>query len=155
MASREVTEARLHSALERLLDRKPRRVKNNGKLSLNRINNEAGLGHSYIHKFEDFVRDIANPAIETFNKAYNPSQFELESENIPLTEVEKLKTKLKKEKELKEKYRKERDDAIARCKELEKHNSSLMFRAFELQDELRSHNVVSISQGGSKCKNDM
>lgn len=155
MASREVTEARLHAALERLLERKPRRVKKNGKLSLNRINNEAGLGHSYIHKFEDFVHNIANPAIETFNRAYDPNQFELESENTPLTEVERLKAKLKKEKELKEKYRKERDDAIASCKELEKHNSLLMFRAFELQEELRSHNVVTIPLGKSKYEGDM
>lgn len=150
MASREVTQARLNAALERLLHRKPQRVKEIGKLSLNRINDEAGLGHSYIYKFKDFIRDIANPAIKTFNEKYDSIQFELESAPLILTEVEKLKTKLKKEKELKEKYRKERDDAIASCKELEAHNSSLMFRAFELQDELRSHNVVSISQGKSK-----
>ena len=154
MASREGTEARLHAALKRLLEGKPQRVKNNGKLSLNRINNEAGLGHSYIHKFEDFVRDIASPAIESFNKTYDPSHVELESQSAPLTEVEKLKAKLKKEKALKEKYRKERDDAIASCKELEKHNSTLMYRAFELQDELRSQNVVSIAQDKSKSKND-
>ena len=146
MASRELTVARLEAALQRLLDVIPQRVKNAGKLSLNRINNEAGLGHSYIHKFEIFVRDVANPAIEKFNKEYDPEQFDFESDEVKLTEIQIFKAKLKKEKELKEKYRHQRDEAADRAKELEKLNSTLMFRVYELQDELRLKNVIQLSK---------
>lgn len=140
-----VTEGRLHAALHRLLEGKPERVKKTGKLSLNKINNEAGLGHSYIHKFDDFVSNVANPAIEKYNNEYDRALFDVEASEQDQSEVAKLKSKLKKEKELKEKYRKQRDDAITCQKELEKLNSTLMFRVYELQDELRLKKVVRLN----------
>ncbi len=145
MASREVTEARLHAALQRLLDGAPKRVDRKGKLSLNRINNEAGLGHSYIHKFPIFIETVAEPAIKKFNDEYDPANSDIEEVKVEQTEVEKLKAKLKKEKALKTTYRQERNEAILSQKELEKLNSSLMFRVFELQEELRIKNVVNFS----------
>lgn len=97
MGTRKVTEGRLRSALHRLLDGKPERVKRFGKLSLNRINNEAGLGHSYIHKFEDFVKNEAIPAIEEFNKNYDPLSEKLKLNSLKkMSEVDSLKVKLKK-----------------------------------------------------------
>lgn len=145
MASVELTEGRLRAALQRLLDGKPERIKKGGKLSLNKINNEAGLGHSYIHKFKDFVENEANPAIEEFNKNYDPLAETLKSEMTEdLSELDKLRAKLKKEKALKELYRNERDDAIQVNKMLEQQNSSLMFRLYELQDEVRANNVVGL-----------
>jgi len=144
MASREVTLGRLRTALQRLLDGEPERVKNTGKLSLNKINNEAGLGHSYIHKFEDFIRDEASLAIEKYNDNYDPLKAQLTSEHVELSDVDKLKSKLKKEEALKEQYRNERDDLKLINKELEQKNSSLMFRVYELQEEVRRNNVVSI-----------
>jgi len=143
VGTKDITEARLNNALARLLKGQPERVKKQGKLSLNRINNEAGLGHSYIHKFKDFVDDIANPAIEKFNKEYDPNTSENDDE--PSSDVEKLQKKLKKEIALKTKYRKERDEAIMIQKELETLNSTLMFRVYELQEKLRSNNIIELS----------
>lgn len=120
MASRELTEGRLRAALQRLLDGKPERLTKVGKLSLNKINKEAGLGHSYIHKFQDFVIYEANPAIEAYNSNYDPLAEQLKSgmaEN--LSDTDKLKAKLKKEIALKEQYRKERDEAKQVNKKLE------------------------------------
>jgi hypothetical protein len=145
MGSRNVTEGRLRAALERLLNREGERVRKAGKLSLNKVNDEAGLGHSYIHKFKDFINDEANPAIEIYNANYVPLSDELEIDSEDLTEVDNLKTKLKKEIALKERYRHERDDALAAKKLLEAENSKLMFRVYEQQDELRVHKVVNIN----------
>jgi len=136
--------ARLRAALERLISGKPERVSHNGKLTLNRINNEAGLGHSYIHKFEDFIKYEANPAIESFNADYDPIKAKLLQNKVEITETDKLKNKLKKETTLKEQYRKERDDLQIINKELEAQNSSLMFRLYELQEQLNLQNVVKL-----------
>ena len=65
--NREETESRLYEALARLLQQQPKRVKIKGKLTLNMINNEAGLGNSYVHKFPDFVA-YAKPVIDNYNK---------------------------------------------------------------------------------------
>lgn len=138
--------ARLREALERLISGKPKNVSPSGKLTLNRINNEAGLGHSYIHKFEDFIKLEANPAIEKFNANYDPVKAKLLQNKEELTETEKHKTKLKKEIKLKEQYRQERDDLQAINKELETQVSSLMFRLYELQEELNLHNVVKLTK---------
>ncbi|MCF2899765.1 hypothetical protein L1267_04975 [Pseudoalteromonas sp. OFAV1] len=145
MVSRNTTQARLEAALKRLLDGKPERVRKAGKLSLNRINNEAGLGHSYIHKFEDFV-ERAKPLIKEFNQSYDSVLDVSANDKNSLTAVEVLKCKLKKERELKEKYRKERDDAIVALKEIEKLNSTLMFRVYELQDIARINDLVYLSR---------
>ena len=151
MASRQVTEGRLRAALQRLVDGKPERLRKVGKLSLNKINKEAGLGHSYIHKFDSFVENEATPAIEEFNKNYDPLAEQLTSEvKEDLTETEKLKAKLKKEIALKEQYRNERDEYKLINKELEHQNNSLMFRVYELQDEVRNNIVVSITSKNQK-----
>lgn len=136
--------ARLRAALERLTSGKPEKVSPSGKLTLNRINKEAGLGHSYIHKFEDFVEHEAKPAIEAFNANYDPVKAKLLLNNDELTETEELKLKLKKEVALKEQYRQERNDIRAINKELETQNSSLMFRLYELQEQVNLHNVVQL-----------
>lgn len=145
MGSRNVTEGRLRAALERLLNGKPERIKKTGKLSLNKVNDEAGLGHSYIHKFKDFIDNEANPAIKEFNANDIPQYQELEANNKELFEVDKLKAKLKKEISLKERYRHERDDALAAQKILEAENSKLMFRVYEMQDELNMKKIVSLN----------
>lgn len=144
MKSRLITEGRLRAALQRLLEGKPERIKKTGKLSLNKINNEAGLGHSYIHKFQEFIENEANPAIAEYN-AQERTAIEFHVNQDDLTQEDKLRLKLKKEIALKKQYRKERDDAKQIIKELEKQNSAMMFRLYELQKELRHNNVVNIS----------
>ncbi|HFU9084597.1 TPA: hypothetical protein ACH7KA_005076, partial [Escherichia coli] len=121
-------------------------VSPSGKLTLNKINNEAGLGNSYIHKFKDFIENEANPAIESFNANYDPVKAKLLQNKQNLTEKEKHKARMKKEVKLKEQYRQERDDLKTINKELETQISSLMFRLYELQEQLNVQNVVKISQ---------
>lgn len=148
MSDRSITLGRLEAALKRLESATPNRVKANGKITLNKINNEAGLGHSYIHKFTDFVRNEANPRIKTYNEKLSElinNGHVVKNDGVELSEVDKLKAELKREKSLKEKYRKERDDAIKCKKELEELNVSLMFRLHELQNEIRINSVVRLA----------
>lgn len=124
-------------ALERLQAGKPVRTKAKGRLTLNKINNEAGLGRSYIHKFKDFVENVANPAIEKYNAALDdPEQSEQMASGSEMSEHDKLRAELNRERELKVEYRRERDEAIAINTKLETLNKSLMFRVYELQQEL-------------------
>ncbi|GAC33592.1 hypothetical protein [Paraglaciecola polaris] len=133
-------EAMLVNALQRLLNGAPTRIKAEGRLTLNRINKEAGLGNSYIHKFKDFV-NYAKPIIAEYNLNREKAILTgLDIEvNTPLSELENLKAKLKGAEALKAKYRTERDNAVAARKILEQKNSELMFRAYDLQDELLQH----------------
>ncbi|MEZ8927873.1 hypothetical protein AB6D87_24580 [Vibrio lentus] len=151
MASLEVSIARLNASLERLVNGKPKRVKLKGRLTLNKINNEAGFGSSYIHnkRFSDWVEQTAKPAIEKFEKEYDPLKFELAGSKEELTEIDLLKRKLKKEQELKVKYRIERDEAVLKEKMAKKLANDLMFRVYELQDEVRMGDVVSITRNKS------
>lgn len=132
-------EEKLQMALDRLTGKggKPLRTKAKGRLTLNKINNEAGLGRSYIHKFKEFVAK-ANLAIEAYNdnELDNP---ELSCQSVvteDMSEIEKLKEELKRQIVLKEDYRKELDEALATNEKLEVLNKSLMFRVYELQEEL-------------------
>jgi hypothetical protein len=148
MSDKSLTLGRLEAALKRLESGTPNRVKPNGNISLNKINNEAGLGHSYIHKFTDFVRDEANPRIKAYNEKLSvliSNGHVIENDGIELSEVDKLKTELKREISLKDKYRKERNDALECKKEVEQLNTSLMFRLYELQNEIRINSVVRLS----------
>lgn len=148
MASLEQNIARLNNALERLINGKPERVNQKGILTLNRINKEAGFSTSYIHheKFSDWVTDFGNPAIKTFNAEYDPLKFELEGTAENLSEVEKLKEELKKQRRLKDEYRQARDDAILSKKEVEKLANDLMFRVYELQEEKHDNNVTNLDR---------
>ncbi|WP_045369442.1 hypothetical protein [Vibrio campbellii] len=143
-------EGMLVNALQRLLNGEPIRVKANGRLTLNRVNEEAGLGHGYIYKFKEFM-EYANPIIDESNAN---KQKELENsllidESSRLSDIDVLKAKLKKATELKNRYRKERDNAIKARKILEHKYSEMMYRANELQIEISSHNdvVVPIKNG--------
>lgn len=131
-------EERLKEALARLLNGKPAKVKVEGRLTLNKVNNEAGLGNSYIHKFPDFVV-YAKPLIEEYN--HNRDKAMLTGLDIevgaPLSELEKLRCELVRITKLKDKYRIERDNAIEARKKLETENQNLLFRCYELQEEVK------------------
>ncbi|EEY98980.1 hypothetical protein E8L98_13565 [Vibrio cholerae] len=139
-------EEKLKKALERLQAGKPVRTKAKGRLTLNKINNEAGLGRSYIHKFKDFVENVANPAIEKYNASLDDPEQSEQSEQMAsgaedMSELDKLRAELNRERELKVEYRRERDEAIAINTELETLNKSLMFRVYELQEQLSAEVV--------------
>ncbi|MBO0180625.1 hypothetical protein J0682_27045, partial [Vibrio parahaemolyticus] len=90
------------------------RTKAKGRLTLNKINNEAGLGRSYIHKFKEFVDNVANPAIEAYNETLDtPKPSEIDKASTEdMSEIDRLKDELRKQIELKEAYRTERDEAL-------------------------------------------
>ncbi|EOE6246764.1 hypothetical protein ACKOZR_001498 [Vibrio parahaemolyticus] len=137
------TEGVLVNAFQRLLDGKPLHVKATGKLTLNRINNEAQLGNSYVHKFKEFV-DYAKPVIEEYNLNRDKAMttglaIELDA---PLSVLDRLKHDLKKANDLKNKYRVQRNNAIEARKQLEAENARLRFRVFDLQQELLDENSV-------------
>ncbi|ENO0731621.1 hypothetical protein ACA508_002885 [Vibrio parahaemolyticus] len=136
-------EEKLKKALERLQAGKPVRTKAKGRLTLNKINNEAGLGRSYIHKFKDFVENVANPAIEKYNGSLDDTEQseQMASESEDMSELDKLRAELNRERELKNEYRWERDEALAINTKLETLNKSLMFRVYELQEQLSAEVV--------------
>ena len=140
--SKLLTESRLHEALQRLLKGDNYRVARGGRLTLNKINNEAGLSNSYIHKFPDFVL-YAKPIIEEFNysqkKLFEDTDL---SNNCRSSEIEILKVEIARERRLKIRYRKERDDALKIKCELEALNNTLMYRVYELQDELMTEKGI-------------
>ncbi|MGV3003384.1 hypothetical protein [Vibrio sp. E150_018] len=139
-------EGLLVNAFQRLLDGKPIHVKATGKLTLNRINNEAQLGNSYVHKFKKFVA-YAKPVIDGYNLNRDKAMttgLDIELE-VPFSELGRLKHELKKANELKDKYRVERNNAVEARKLLEAENARLRFRVFDLQQELLDENEVVTS----------
>ncbi|MDO6542552.1 hypothetical protein [Photobacterium sanguinicancri] len=137
------SEGLLVNAFQRLLDGKPLHVKATGKLTLNRINKEAQLGNSYIHKFKEFIA-YAKPVINEYNLNRDKVlkvglAIELDA---TFSDIDKLKARLNKANALKGKYRVERDNAIAARKQLEAENSTLRFRVFDLQQELLEQKSV-------------
>jgi hypothetical protein len=140
-----LAESRLHEALERLLQGSPRIVKATGKLSLNKVNNEADLGHSYVYneQFINFV-NYANPLMDEYN--LNRDKVMATGLDIdivpPLPETDTLKSKLKKAEELKDKYRIERDNAKVARQLIEGMYSELLVKAYGLQEELLSYTRV-------------
>lgn len=136
-------EGLLVNAFQRLLDGKPLHVKATGKLTLNRINNEAQLGNSYVHKFKEFVV-YAKPVIDEYNLNRDKvmtTGLDIELD-VPLSELDRLKHELKKANELKDKYRVQRNNAVEARKQLEAENARLRFRVFDLQQELLDENSV-------------
>ncbi|WP_413525242.1 hypothetical protein [Photobacterium phosphoreum] len=142
--SKELTEGRLREALERLLNGTARNVKKKGKLTLNKVNNEAKLGNSYVHKFPDFVA-YAKPLIDEYNQNRDKAMtkgLDVEISGVELDQVDKLKAQLKKALELKERYRLERDNAVEARQQLEHKYSELMFHAHELQEDLNNRSNI-------------
>ncbi|MBF4323737.1 hypothetical protein, partial [Vibrio anguillarum] len=114
-----------------------------GKLTLNRINNEAQLGNSYVHKFKEFVA-YAKPVIDEYNHNRDKAMttgLDIELD-VPLSELDRLKHELKKANDLKDKYRVQRNNAVEARTQLEAENARLRFRVFDLQQELLDENSV-------------
>lgn len=140
------TEARFRGALQRLLSGSPIRTKVSGKLTFNKINNEAGAGHSYINKvyFKSF-RDEIEPTIKAYNESKNRAlEGGVVLPEVNLTPEEILKIELNREINLKERYRQERDDARKAKEALEEMHNTLLFRIYDLQEELRPLKVRNI-----------
>jgi hypothetical protein len=148
MSKVDKTEARFREALQRLLDGNPVLTKASGKLTFNKINNEADAGHSYINKacFKDLRENEFQTKIDGYNNNKNKAlEGGVVLPEVNLTPYEKLKIELKREIGLKKRYRQERDDARKAKKELEAVHNTLLFRVYDLQEELRPLKVVSIN----------
>ena len=74
---------------------------------------------------------------------------ELTLSQVELSEREKWRIELQREKRLKEQYRKQRDDARKAQAELHKLNGTLTFRLYELQEEIQRYKVVSMQSAKS------
>ncbi|NQY35033.1 MAG: hypothetical protein HRT37_08735 [Alteromonadaceae bacterium] len=145
VSKRQITEARLKAALQRLLDGKPEKVKASGKLTLNRINNEAGLSASYIHKFPEFIEE-AEKAITAYQYEHGDTYVESLIETKPEgSTIDKLKARLKNEIKLKKTYKEQRDAFKAVADKLVEQEASLIFRVYELQEEIRQITRGSIT----------
>jgi hypothetical protein len=146
MSKVDMTEQRFRQALQRLLDGNPTRTKSSGKLTLNKVNNEAGAGHSYINKSNfKALRDEFKPTIDGYNEKKNKAlEGGVVLPEIILTIEENLKIELKREIGLKKQYKKERDDALKAKKELEGMHNTLLYRIYDLQEELRPTKVTFI-----------
>lgn len=143
----EMTVARFRAALQRLLEGKPIRTKASGKLTYNKINNEAGAGHSYINKscFKE-LRDEFLPLIEEYNTNKNKAlEGGVVLPEVNLSTEEKLKIELKREIGLKKRYKQERDDAKSAAALLEASHNKLLFRIHDLQNEVRPTKVTQIN----------
>ncbi|GHX20455.1 hypothetical protein N5094_07135 [Shewanella putrefaciens] len=131
MSNSEVTLSELNSSLERLLSGNPERTKPDGRISIKRINDEAGLSRGAIYYYKDFI-ETAKKAIEK----HKSDKVEGADSVTALTPEQKLKQQMDKEKRLKEDYRDQARGLEGLNDALVIQNVSLAFRCMELQHEL-------------------
>ncbi|MAR71221.1 hypothetical protein [Halomonas sp.] len=142
------TTQRLESALKRLIEGKPERTPNDGKLNLSRINKEAGLSSGGVYYYVEFVeraRKIINE-----NKAKDAASLSASKK----LSIEKLRAQRDKERELKAHYRSQRDDMKKFCDHVVARHANLEFSLYEaleridaLEAELKKITVVKLDRG--------
>jgi hypothetical protein len=95
---------KLEQALKRLLDGEPIRTVADGKISLSRINDEAGLsvGGIYYKAYDGFVTEAKNRIAKHKLKSKKSQDDEVFEKEI--TDIDKMKGKLKNALRLKNKY---------------------------------------------------
>jgi hypothetical protein len=145
------TVLRLKASLDRLLSGTPERTKPDGRISISRINQEAGLSQGAIYYYKDFIVE-ANKTIEK-HKAEQEEQRKQEGSADFQRPPPQLQEALKKEKRLKAQYRAQRDDFKSITDEMIKTNVSLAFRILELEDEnqrLTRRKVFELGVANSK-----
>tara|TARA_Y100001963_G_scaffold152155_1_gene236397 strand:- start:288 stop:713 length:426 start_codon:yes stop_codon:yes gene_type:complete len=130
-----VTELRLEAAFNRLLNGVPERTKPDGRISISRINQEAGLSQGAIYYYKDFVAQAKATIAQ--RKAQPQLHSQQEGSANSSSALHKLQDSLKKEKSLKKQYRNQRDDFKNISDITIKENVCLAFRILELEDENR------------------
>lgn len=142
-----ITEAKLEQALERLVQGIPERTKPDGKISISRINSEAGLSSGSVYYYKNFLKK-ARSVISDIKSKQNSS-----SNAVSQSTLAKLRAERDKEKELKVKYRNQRDSIKKFADCFVQENAKLNFSLYEalsridqLENELSSHKVTSISK---------
>ena len=142
----EITLLRLDDALKRLLSGTPERTKTDGKISIMRINEEAGLSRGNIYHYKEFIIR-AKVEIELYNDSKKKSDI-IDNQEGKKNKEEKLRFQRDKEKRLKVEYHEQAKNYKQLTDQLVRENASLAFRCMELSDELdsRNGNIVSIKQ---------
>lgn len=138
---------RLKEALNRLLDGRPERTKNDGRINISRINAEAGFSTGAIYHHREFVEE----AKEIISIRNNRQSNDLPKETS--SQIQKLRLQRDNEKRLKEGYRSQRDKIKLFCDKVVAKNASLEFALFEalekiatLEEEIKSTKVIEINK---------
>lgn len=147
----QLTKTRLEQALKRLLDGKPERTPNDGRLSLSRVNKEAGLSSGGIYYYSDFVEKVR--AIIHDRKIKNS----ISDSSLGKITADRMRAQRDKERELKERYRSQRDSIKEFCDQIVAKNAQLEFALFEaldkierLESEALKLKVIDINNGKAK-----
>ncbi|EIM7728362.1 hypothetical protein LN119_001715 [Salmonella enterica subsp. enterica serovar Coeln] len=146
-----LTIMRLEQALERLLNGVPERTPHDGRVSLSRINQEAGLSSGGIYYYDEFVqkakRAIHERKLDNAVSTVAPGK----------ASVDKMRAQRDKERELKERYKLQRDNIKNFCDQIIAKNAQLEFSLFEafdkidaLEREVSALKVVDISSRRSQ-----
>ena len=130
-----ITDQRLQDALNRLLERKPLKTKADGKISIKRINDEAGLSQGAIYYYKEFISK-AKIEIELYKQNQKKADFGINEIEV-LPETKRLRKERDNEKRLKDKYREEKDSIKCLSDEIVQANVTLAFRVLELENEMR------------------
>jgi hypothetical protein len=107
---------RLEQALDRLIEGKPLNTKPDGRISLKRINDEAGLSSGGIYYYSEFV-EIANQRIQLLKQSLAVGKSE-------------------KSKQAESKLREQRDQIKAFSDQVVAHNAQLEFTLFEALEKV-------------------
>lgn len=137
----------LELAFKRLLDGKPERTNNDGKINLSRINKEAGLSVGGIYYYKEFIEKV-NKDLSNLSKSNSTKDIK----NKHLS-IQHLRSQRDKEKELKERYRREKKEMEIFKDKVISNNAQLHFALYEalekienLEAELVSYKVTDINR---------
>ncbi|HDF2340856.1 TPA: hypothetical protein PC598_000383 [Morganella morganii] len=125
-----LTIIRLEQALERLLNGVPERTPHDGRVSLSRINQEAGLSSGGIYYYDEFVQKAKRAIHE--RKLDNSVATVVSGK----ASVDKMRAQRDKERELKERYKLQRDNIKTFCDQIIAKNAQLEFSLFEAFDKI-------------------
>ncbi|MDR5898838.1 hypothetical protein QC823_07535 [Halomonas vilamensis] len=138
----------LEAALQRLLLGKPEKTRNDGRINISRINDEAGLSAGAIYYYKDFLLK-SRRAIEQNKINKDSDTRETKSKNL-----DRLRAQRDNEVRLKEKYRDQRDEIKSFCDKVIEKNANLEFTLYEalekievLETELEKAKVVKFERG--------
>jgi hypothetical protein len=146
LSNSEITLIRLDDALKRLLAGTPERTKADGKISIMRINEEAGLSRGNIYHYKEFITK-AKVEIQLYNDNKKRSYI-IDNQGDKKNKEEKLRFQRDKEKRLKVEYHEQAKNYKQLTDQLVRENASLAFRCMELSDELDriNSNIVPIKK---------
>ncbi len=134
MKQKEFTLQRLIDAFERLKLGRPERTPTDGKISIKRINDEAGLSQGAVYYYKSFLSTAKAEII--ILEADRKKRQVIDGLELDQTGEAKLRSDRDREKRLKTKYRSEVSNFKQLSDVMVKENVSLAFHCMELQQEL-------------------